>query len=88
MHCGPTPRRREIDIGALVMNPCTTAHLLAHLGNHRLRELHHSDVVGVGLIHLNRGELRVMAGAHSLVPEDPTELVHPLKPAHHKPLEV
>ena len=78
----------QVDFGALVADPGAAAHLLAHLGDKLLGELHHVGVVGVGLIDLHRGELGVVAGAHPLVAEDATQLVHPLKTAHHQPLQV
>ena len=53
-----------------------------------LRQLHHVGVVGVGLVHLEHGELGIVGPIHSLVPEVVADLVHPLQPADQQPLEV
>ena len=53
-----------------------------------LHHLHDFLVVGVGLVGLHAGELRVVGGVHALVAEDAAHLVHPLKAAHDQALEV
>ena len=58
------------------------------LGHQLLGELHEVDVVGVGLVQLEHGELGVVAGGDALVAEHPPDLEHLLEPAHHQPLEV
>ena len=49
---------------------------------------HHVVVVGVGLVELEHGELRIVGPVHALVPEVVADLVDPLEPAHQQPLEV
>ena len=53
-----------------------------------LRNVHHAVEVGVRLIQLYRGKLRIMFGIHTLVAELPAYFVHLFKPAHDKPFEV
>ena len=43
--------------------------------------------IGVGLVELHRGELRVVLGVHTLVAENAADLIHPLHAAHDEPLE-
>ena len=88
MHRGPAPGRGEIHLDALIGEARATAHLLAHMGDQALSEIHHVAVIGIGLIDLHRGELGVVAGADALVAEDATQLIDPLKAAHHEALEV
>ena len=88
MHGGAPPGGRQIHICALIRQAGASTHLLGDRGEHRLGEIHHRVVVGIGLIHLHGGELRVVTGAHPFIPEDAAQLVHPLEPAHHQPLQV
>ena len=43
--------------------------------------------VGVSLIQLYSGELRVVLGVHALVAEDTTDLIDPVHPPHNQPLQ-
>ena len=88
MHGCPAPRGRQVNLCALVGDASRTADLLARVSNQLLREIHHVVVVGIGLVHLDRGELRVVPGADAFVAEDPAQLIDPLEAAHHKALEV
>ena len=47
-----------------------------------------SCVVGVGLVQLQHGELRIVGPVHPLVPEVVADLVDPLDAAHQQPLQV
>ena len=62
--------------------------VLDHAGHHRLGQAHHVVVVGVGLVELQHGELRIVGPVHALVPEVVADLVDPLEAAHQEPLEV
>lgn len=53
-----------------------------------LCELHHVVVVSIGLVELNGGELRIMAGGGALISEDAPNLKHLFKAAHYEALEV
>ena len=88
MHGGAPPRRSQINLGALVSDGGRAADLLAHRADHLLGELHHPEVIAVGLIDLHRGELGVVAGADPFIAEDPAQLIHALKATHHQALEV
>ena len=43
--------------------------------------------IGVSLVQLHGGELRVVLGIHALVAENPADLVHPIHAAHNEPLQ-
>ena len=43
--------------------------------------------IGVGLVQLHRGKLRVVLGVHALVPEDAANLIHPVHATHDQPLQ-
>src|SRR5512142_2419556 len=57
-------------------------------GEELVREPHQVLVRGVGLVELDRRELRVVAAVDALVAPDPADLVDAVEPAHHQPLEV
>ena len=88
MHGGATPGRSQINLGALIGEGGGAADLLTHRAHHLLSELHHPDVVAVGLVDLHRGEFGVVAGADALVTENAPQLVDALKSANHQTLEV
>ncbi len=56
--------------------------------NHILGNVHHALIIGVCLIQLDGGELRVMTGVHALVAEDTADLVDVLETADDQTLEV
>ena len=56
--------------------------------DHILGDVHHALIVGVCLIQLDGGELRVVAGVHALVAEDTADLVDLLEAADDQTLEV
>ena len=55
---------------------------------HVLGNIHHAVVIGVCLIQLDGGELRVMTGVHALVAENTADLVYALQTAYDQALEV
>ena len=88
MHRGAPPGRRQVHVHALVADAGCTAHLLTHRSDQLFGERHHVVVIGIGLIHLHRGEFRVVARAHPFVAKDPPELIDPFKTTHHEPFEM
>ena len=62
--------------------------LLGGGGEQVLEQVHHVVEVGVGLVELHGGELRVVLGVHALVAEDAADLIHPLQAADDEPLQV
>ena len=56
--------------------------LLGGGGQQILEQVHHVVEVGIGLVELDGGELRVVFGVHALVAEDPANLIHPVHAAH------
>ena len=88
MHGGPPPGRSQVNCSALVGDGSAAAHLETDRRNQLLGELHHVDVIGIGLVDLHRGELGVVAGAHPLIAKNAAQLIDPLKAAHHQTFEV
>ena len=56
--------------------------------DHILGNVHHAVVIGVCLVQLDGGELRVVLGVHALVAENTADLIYLLKAAHDQALEV
>ncbi len=67
---------------------CSAGHILRRLSDQFLREIHHALVVGVGLIELQHGELRIPAPAQALVAEVAIDFIHAIESAHHQPLQI
>ena len=85
---GPPPGRGQVELPAAVGEPGRPGRHHRQLRHQLLGELHEVDVVGVGLVQLEHGELGVVAGGDALVAEHPSDLEHLLEAAHHQPLEV
>ncbi len=62
--------------------------MLDHAAHQRLHQEHHVLVVGVGLVGLQHGELRVVRAVHAFVPEVVPDLVDPLEATDQEALEV
>ena len=88
VHADAAERRREVELFALVGNAAGAARRLRAGAEQALGPLHHAAVVGVGLVHLQRGELRVVPHVHPLVAEDAADFIHALHAAHNQALEV
>ena len=71
----------QIDHFLSIGNEGSAAHLLGHMAEHILCQVHHAMVVGIGLIQLHEGKFGVVTGVHSFVAEYPTDLIHPLQAA-------
>ena len=54
----------------------------------RLRQFHHRFVVAIRLVQLDHREFWVVRAVDAFVSEHPANLVHPLDPTDHQPLEV
>ena len=78
----------EVEAGALVVEDGSAEHGLRHAAQQVLGQVHQVTVVRVGLIELEHGELGVVPGGQALIAEVAIDLVDPLKPAHHQPLEI
>ena len=72
------PARARRCRGSAATTPDTSASVSAH----------HVGVVGVRLVELQHGELRIVGPVHALVPEVVPDLVDPLEPADQQPLEI
>jgi len=78
----------ETDVVALPGDVGRSENGLGRAGEQILEQIHHVVEIGVGLVELDRGELRVVLGVHALVAEDAADLVHAVEPAHNEALEV
>ena len=87
-HGHPRPAGGQGDVLALPIQLIGAEYLLRRAGEQVLKEVHHVVEVGVGLIELDGGELRVVAGVHALVAEDAAYLVDALYAADDEALEV
>ena len=88
LHGVARPGCAHIYLCALVGYLRRAAHVLRYGAVHIFDEVHHALVVGIGLIHLHRGEFGVVEGVHALVAEDTADLVHALQPADYQPLQI
>ena len=82
------PGRREVDLVRRRGQLEAAEDLLGHVGHHLLHQPHDVLVVGVGLVGLQHGELRVVLGGDALVAEDAADLVDALEAADDEALEV
>jgi hypothetical protein len=64
------------------------AHLGGHRQQHLLGQVHEVGVGGVRLVELQHRELGVVLARQPLVAKVPSDLVDPIEPAHHQPLQV
>ncbi len=87
-HAQPGPGGFQADSLPLESDLRRAAHLKGNLRDHLLSQVHHVMIIGICLIGLHRGELRIVPGVHSLVAEDPADLIHPVKAAHDEALQV
>ena len=84
----PAPGRREV-YGVLAEgDDSAPQRLQRHACHHLLYHLHHVIVVGVGLVALQEGELRVVVLVDALIAEHAANLEHPVQPADDETLEV
>ena len=88
LHHGEALPPAHVNFSALVGDFSAAADLLGQHGVHLLHQVHDALVIGVGLVQLHSGELRVVLGIHPLVAEDAPHLVDPVHPPNHQALEV
>ena len=87
-HRQTAERLAEIDLGALVADEGLPTYLLCEVAEHALRELHHTVVIGIGLIQLHQCELRIMTGIDTLITEYTADLEHTLETTDDETLEI
>ena len=78
----------QIDLMALIRHHQTAADLLGHLLHHLFHQVHHAVEIGIGLVDLDGGELRIVLGVHSLIAEDAANLVNALHTAHDQAFQI
>jgi hypothetical protein len=82
------PRRREVELLALVAELHRADDLVGEADEHLLGQTHDRPVVGERLVDLEHGELGTVRLVDAFVPEVAGELVDPLEPADQAALEV
>src|SRR5581483_3614291 len=87
-HGDPAPGRLEVELAIPVREPQRAADGHGRLADEDLAELHHRDVVGVGLVDLEHRELGVVLAVDPLVSEVVADLVHALETADQQPLQI
>ena len=87
-HGDALPAGGQIHVVTQPLDVVGAEDLLGGPGEDALQNIHHAVQIGVGLIQLTGGELRVVLGVHALVAEDAAHLVYPLQTAHDEPLQV
>ena len=63
-------------------------HRQRHLLDEVLGQLHQVVIVGVGLVELEHGELRIVLGRNTFVTKVAIDLIDPVQTAHHQPLQI
>ena len=87
-HGQAAERLAEVDLGAVVGDGGGAADFLGQEAVHVLGQIHHAVVVGVGLVELHEGELRVVTGVKALIAENAADLIDALEAADDQALEV
>ena len=87
-HGHAPPRGLELDHLSLIGHTGGAAHRPGHVGVKFFDHFHHVVVVGVCLVGLHAGELRVVRSVHALVAEQPAHLVHAVETAHNQAFEI
>ena len=88
VHAQPCKRRGKVNVVLAVFYLGGAVYQHAAAGEQILAQLHHSVVIGIRLIYLNRGELGVMRSVHTLVAEKAAYFINPFKSANYAALEV
>ena len=68
----------------LVIDPGCTQHLPGHHAQHILGKVHQVVVVGISLIELQHGELRIVPGGEPFITEVTVDFVDPFEPTDHQ----
>ena len=87
-HGHALPGRLEMNYLSLVSHVGGAQGLHGHKLIQALHHVHNVLVVGVCLVGLHGGKLRVVGGVHTFVAEDASHFVYPFKAAHNQPLQV
>ena len=71
---------------ALIGNGICAAYIQGNCAVKLLDEIHHAEVIGICLVHLNGSELRVVGSVHALVAEYSADLVYLVEAAYYQSL--
>ena len=66
----------------------SAGHIFRGLRNQLLRQIHHTLIVGIGLIKLQHGEFRIPSPAQTLVAEVAIDFIDAIESADHQPLQI
>ena len=80
-HCQTFPRFAQTNVCTLIGNDVLAADLLCQCAVHIFDQIHHAVIIGVCLIHFDRGKFRIVRGIHALVPEDASHFIHTVETA-------
>ena len=72
----------KVDLNAIVCDYRGTADGLCQMLKHALGEFHHPLVIGVCLVQLHQGKLRIMSGIYALITEYTADFVYSLQSTH------
>ncbi len=79
---------RPVDFLFPPFRPGASGYVFRRLLDQCLRQVHHSAVVGIGLVELQHGEFRIPAPTQTLVAKVTVDLVDAIQPAHGQPLQI
>src|SRR5439155_6124770 len=82
------PVEAEVELGAAERDAFGPGDGEGRRADYRLRQLHHREVVAVGLVDLEHGELGVVAPVDAFVPEVAADLVDALEASDQEALQV
>ena len=86
MHRHAGPSGSQVDLLPLPLHLVGAQDLLGGGGEQVLEQIHHVVEIGVGLVELHGGELRIVLRVHALIAENATDLIHPVQTAHNETL--
>ena len=87
-HCDPLEGLGEIHLDPLVVQLHGAKDLLSHMPEHLLGQVHHAVVIGICLIQLHHGKLRIVACVDTFIAEYASDLIDFIEPAYDQPLQV
>ena len=84
----PGPRGLEVDFNPLIGNPLAASHLLRHVSDHLLSQLHHLVVICISHVELEHRKFRIMGAVDALIAEIPSNFIHPFQVSYQQSLQV
>ena len=87
MHRHAGPSGSQVDLLPLPLHLIGAQDLLGGGGEQVLEQIHHVVEIGVGLVELHGGELRIVLRVHALIAENAADLIHPVQTAHNETLQ-